>query len=383
VIQPTATTEHVILTTLPEIDRLIFGEADPFRFEAAEEARLRLSFVRDALLLHREGCPEYGRFLERLGFEVETLQEPADLDRVPQLPTSIFKRLTLTSLPVSAMEKRCTSSGTAGTLSVVWRDRTTLDRLLGSLRVGIGLIASWFDDEAEAINLGPDRQQAGDLWFSYVMSLVELVSPTRHCVDRGELDLAAAAGGLLMALARAAQVALVGPPALAVALAEDIQRRGITVRGGDRLTVVTGGGWKRDRESALDKGAFRRLMVETLGLEGEERVRDAFNQVELNTIVMECEHHGKHVPPWLHVTIRDPRTLQPVPPGVPGLLSYLDPSAASYPCFIIADDVGMLRSDPCRCGRPGRTVELIRRVEQMESWGCAIKMGQAYLQPAG
>jgi long-chain-fatty-acid---luciferin-component ligase len=114
--------------------------------------------------------------------------------------------------------------------------------------------------------------------------------------------------------------------------------------------------------------------VETLGLRDDGQVRDVFNQVELNTAFVECAQHQLHVPPWVEVIVRDPYDLSPVPPGETGLLSYLDPSATSYPCFLISEDIGMASTDGCACGRHGQTVEIRRRLLTSDHQGCALRL---------
>lgn len=367
--------QHEVLLPLSELDRLIFTEHG--RGETVQDDEtLRLGLVRESVTHHLEHCPAYAGFAERLGFEVDALESPEALDYVPQVPTSAFKHATILSIPTEQTAKRCTSSGTQGTISVVHRDRFTIERLLGSTRRGLELlVGDWYEDEVYVLNLGPDQAEAGDLWFAYVMSLIGVDYPTRHAVAAGIFDPHETLAALEALSDAVAFPVLAGPPALIMAVAEFALARGdISI---PHLAIVTAGGWKR-AGTQVAREEFNELMVRAFGLADTRRVRDAFNQVELNTVLLECEHQRKHVPPWLHITVRSPRTLEPLPYGEQGLLSYLDPSASSYPCFILADDVGRVRKGPCGCGFAGRTLEVERRLERAESWGCALKMDREW-----
>lgn len=367
--------EREVLQGLGELDRLIFTEYGR-QDSVQDDELLRLRLARDSVAHHLERCPAYAAFAQRLGFAVDALRQPEDLHMVPQLPTGAFKRVPVLSIPAEQTAKRCTSSGTQGHLSVVHRDRLTIERLLGSTRRGLELLGDWHEDEVRVLNLGPDQTEASDLWFAYVMSLIGVDYPTTHAVIDGVFDPRRALAQLEELAEEAMLPVLAGPPALVLSLARAaLERGGVAL---PQLAIVTAGGWKREDERRFDRQEFTELLVAAFRLPDDRRVRDAFNQVELNTVMVECEHHRKHVPPWLHVIVRSLTTLEPLASGQRGLLSYIDPTPSSFPCFIVADDVGAVRDGPCECGWPGRTLEIDRRLERAESWGCALKMDRAW-----
>ncbi|NNH75653.1 hypothetical protein HLB23_38365 [Nocardia uniformis] len=366
------TSGHTVLNAVYPVDRLVFGDA-----WTTDDPALRIQLIRDSVRHHLDNCALYACYAERLGFSVELVQSQQDLAFVPQLPTTVFKRGTrILSCDPDAIARRCTSSGTQGRLSEVYRDRTTIERLLGSVRRGVELLGDWHEDEVAVLNLGPSRAEAGDLWFAYVMSLIDVPFHTEHAVHSGVFDRESARRALVRLRDQFPTVVVIGPPALVLELAGRLDSRG-RGDGGD-LLVVTAGGWKRYNGKVLDRSEFTGVVRKAFGLRHDDQVRDAFNQVELNTIVLECAQRRKHLPPWLEVIVRDPRTLKAAPGGAPGLLSYLDPTAVSYPGFILADDYGSVCDEQCPCGVPGRTLEHHRRVERTEEWGCALKMDRDY-----
>jgi long-chain-fatty-acid---luciferin-component ligase len=96
---------------------------------------------------------------------------------------------------------------------------------------------------------------------------------------------------------------------------------------------------------------------------------------ELNGALLECEHHVKHLPPFIHLSIRNPSNLdEEIPFGEEGLPLFLDPMAHSYPGFIIADDnvaMAVAPSERCACGRIGPALTMnVRRAQGAEEKGC-------------
>jgi len=368
-------TEREVLPAMPVLDRLVFTEYGRQAI-VQDDSVLRLTIIRESLAHHLERCPTYARFTQQLGFDLDSLHKPEDLDHVPQFPTNAFKRAPVLSIPIEETAKRCTSSGTQGRISAVHRDRLTIERLLGSTRRGLELLGDWYEDEVRVLNLGPDQAEAGDLWLAYVMSLIGVDYRTSNSIVGGAFDPRRSLAELEEIAEAVSLPVLAGPPTLVLAVARAALDRGIVSM--PQLAIVTAGGWKQEDAQRLDRNEFTEIVTRAFGLDDDRRLRDVFNQVELNTVLVECDHHQKHVPPWLHVTVRSLTTLEPLPYGEQGLLSYLDPSASSYPCFIVADDVGTVRKGPCDCGWPGRTLQIERRLERAESWGCALKMDRAW-----
>lgn len=361
--------EHETLNSTSNLDSLIFDD-EAFSLTLHQQVELRDRYVRAAFAHHLKNCAEYAVFARRLGANKTDLP----VGQIPVIPTSAFKAQSLLSVPKQEIAKFCLSSGTRGIQSCVARDRISLERLLGSVRAGISLIESWHEDEVEVLHLGSERKEAGDIWFPYVMSLIELLHPTHHFVRDGTFDVHSAAEMLNSILKRSENhVAVVGPPFRVMELVHHLSSIGGCI-GGDDVTVVTGGGWKRFAGAEIPRDEFRKQVRDAFGMSSESQVRDTFNQVELNTVFMECASHRKHVPPWVYARTRDPETLAVQPNGEEGLLSYIDASATSYPAMIVTDDVGTVFEGRCSCGREGTTIEVSRRLNRSAARGCSLAL---------
>jgi long-chain-fatty-acid---luciferin-component ligase len=372
--------ERVVVRSTTELDCHVFRDFEDqciYDLDLQSQKDAREKLVREAFVRQLQACPAYRGFVQRRLGTVDPDTLP--LSELPVFPTTAFKgNASLLSVAPAEVERWSKSSGTQGPQSVVPRDRITLERLLGSVQAGTRLIDTWYEGTIELFNLGPAREAAGDIWFTYVMSLVELVHETHHEVQNGKLDAFATADRIEQALGRSPRVGLIGPPVLVLELLERWAAQGRSVDAAERLTIITAGGWKRHGGVALARPELEQRCADGFKLQHRHQVRDAFNQVELNSVFMECSAHHKHVPPWVFACTRNPATLAAQPAGTPGLMSFLDASANSYPAFIVSDDVGTVEEGDCACGRSGTWISIQRRVEGRGQRGCAIAMDRAY-----
>jgi long-chain-fatty-acid---luciferin-component ligase len=351
----------------------LLASSDVSRLDPATTAELRLRLIREAAAWHLRRNDRYARYCAGVGFSLGDLRDPSDLVRLPLLPASLFKRgaETVATRPADDMVLHTTSSGTQGAVSVVPRDDLTLNRFFATAGIGVFEVLGQERSELRWFNIVP--VQAGHLWIAYVMAGVAVfsdgdcyVEDDTFLVERFLTDLAAA---------RDSAVLVVGPPALILDAADAARAAGITLHPGSM--VITIGGWKRATGKMIPRAEFIERVGTAYGLTDGRQVRDTFNMVELNTVIFECAEHTLHVPPWLYLDARDPRTLTPLPSGQTGVLAFLDPTPTSYPGFVISDDFATVYRDvPCGCGRTGDTLRVDRRINRIEGRGCALKLDQ-------
>jgi len=86
-------------------------EHGPYAFERQEKREHLLQRLRKLTEHHQEHSEPYRNILQGLGCDVSQLQQPED---IPFLPVSLFKTLTLKSVPDEEVVKTMTSSGTTG-----------------------------------------------------------------------------------------------------------------------------------------------------------------------------------------------------------------------------------------------------------------------------
>lgn len=354
-----------------ELEELIYESTDAYAHPV--DPASRVEWIASAAEHHLATNTVFGRLANHAHFSPDELRATGDLATVPLLSSGLFKRRDVTSA-VEGTLRLCKSSGTRGAQSVVPRDRVTLERFVGTVLHGMREFLG--DSELrEVLVLGPPPAEAGELWFSYVLTLVELLHDTSFLVRDGQLE-ADAAYRRLEAFEPGAEPTIVAPPALLFDFLGWMEARDLTLDlSGRNAYVVTAGGWKRRHDESVDRDELTATIVARLGVE-PGHVRDVFNMVELNTVLFECELGHKHVPPWLVALARRPSDLGVAEPGEEGLLSFLDPTATSYPSFILSDDFGVVEHERCDCGRHGQTVAINRRLAAIEERGCGLKMAR-------
>lgn len=359
-------------------DFLSFQDEEIFLWDDSKRNEFQEANIYRAFEYHYKNCQPYKDYCDFIGVTPQSLKDSKRLNLIPQIPTVLFKNFDISSVDDSLIVKKCTSSGTQGQISKIYRDETTIDRLLCSITVAAKDFLQVENEEAVVANLGPSTEEAGDIWFSYITSITDLLFETEHFVREGIL-LNDELYSFLKHYTSDKNLILMGPPIMFKKFIEYLVANGLSLKLKNGTKVITAGGWKQYSGEKIDRDVFEQMIMKSLNVQKME-IYDSFNQVELNTVVFECENKKKHIPPWLKVIVRNPTTLDEVSEGELGILSYLDSSAVSYPCFILSDDIGKVYSN-CKCGRKGQTLEIVRRVNRVELKGCAIKIesqGRSY-----
>lgn len=136
--------------------------------------------------------------------------------------------------------------------------------------------------------------------------------------------------------------------------------------------LVHSGGWKKLADQAVDNSVFRQRLVDRFGL---RKVHNFYGMVEqMGSIFIEGEEHGAlSAPNFSDVIIRDPITLEPLPPGREGLIQVVSLIPHSYPGHsLLTEDLGAVVSvDSGAGGRYGKTVKVIGRLPRVELRGCS------------
>jgi len=330
--------------------------------------------IEKAFQFHVSNNINYKKYVESFNLENHG-GESFSLDKIPLIPSSFFKMqdMDLMSLPKDEIIKFCTSSGTQGNLSIVPRDEDTLLNFYSSIASAMPIYDIERTGNHKVFILGPDTEEAGDLWFSYVLSSMSLSFQTEYLEKNGEFDFQKALKKISDAVENLNEILIIGPPFRILELCEYIKRVNGTLPLCANSYVISAGGWKNRQKEAIPRQKYQEIVKNTFEVDSAA-VRDSFNMVELNTVLNECKYHQKHVLPWMDVVARDPKTNKMLPDGEVGILAFYDSSSYSYPCFILGEDYGLTRTGRCKCGWIGKRIEIVRRMNRIESRGCALKM---------
>lgn len=324
-------------------------------------------WVEDAVARACALSPRYRAYVDR----VRSLPEPRFDAHAPLLPSGVFKTGSIDAELSEGDALVTQSSGTMGTRSRVPRDDLTLMRLLAGLNAEIRRLL-----EVESLSrpVGVLAESPSDdepTWLSYLIHLTGAAFDSFGLLaPGGGFDDDALDAFLAAAATNVGGGCIAGPPAYLVDLADHVRRRRGHVP--PETFVLAIGGWKARGGRVYRPAEVRSQVTSGLGLD-EHRFRDTYSMVEINTLILECRALRKHVPTWLRVEVLDPRTGRRAARGEDGVLCFWDPTAQSYPGFVMSDDVGVL-DDRCSCGAAGPVVEVVGRVNRTEGRGCAAKL---------
>lgn len=322
---------------------------------------------------HQQGCDGYARILSVLDFDPH---QPHAAEDFPPLPTRLFKRQRLQSIPDAAVHKVLTSSGTSGQSP----SRIVLDSLTAGLQTRIlTRIVSDFIGKSRLPLLIIDApstvksrtafsaRAAGILGFSIFGR-----NPTYALTDDMGLDwdnldrfLAAHGNGPVLLFGFTFMVWSHFVAALRAAGRRLALDQGI---------LIHGGGWKKLEDSAVDDTAFKAGLAEVAGIGA---VHNYYGMVEqTGSIFMECEAGHLHCPLYCDIIIRD-SDFTPLALGQRGLVELISLLPRSYPGHVLLteDEGTIIGQDDCACGRPGKYFRIHGRAAMAETRGCSDTYG--------
>jgi phenylacetate-coenzyme A ligase PaaK-like adenylate-forming protein len=330
---------------------------------------------KDALLLqhltaltahHQAQCPPYARLVKALGGKT-----PASVAEIPFLPVSLFKTDLLTSVPEDQLFKLVTSSGTTGqAVSRITLDRDTaalqsralaaiMADLLGPQRLPMVIVdcASTLKDRVRF-----NARAAG------ILGMMTFGRQHFYALDD---DMRLDVEGLRAFLDKFAgtRVLLFGFTWLVWKhFAPETAQAGLRF---DDAILVHSGGWKRLADEAVDNATFKARLAKMTGI---GTVRNFYGMAEqVGSVFVEGED-GLLYPPWFaDIIIRDPLTLQPLPPGETGIVQVLSLLPLSYPGHsLLTEDLGVIEHiDGAAPGRHGKGLRIVGRVPKTELRGCS------------
>jgi long-chain-fatty-acid---luciferin-component ligase len=298
------------LKTLSFIDDLIYQNDECYHLPVDHINEIQTSLIIDAFRYHYNNCSAYTTYCKALGIGPNDIVKSEDLCKIPLIPSILFKEYDIMSCSPDEIVKVCTSSGTRGSISKVYRDEVTLDRFMGSVQCCLDQIMNL--DDAYCINLGPTTEEAGDLWFSYAMSLVDMIYPTEYFVINDIFYAEKAYKRILEEKNKYENIIIIGAPIMFLEFVNYLKQNNLKIESCENFYFLTAGGWKRFSGQQIPRPEFISLMQEYFINSSEKYFRDILNMVELNTVLPECEAKVKHLPPWVKVLILDPINLKPV-----------------------------------------------------------------------
>jgi long-chain-fatty-acid---luciferin-component ligase len=347
-----------------------------FRFLETEHQDIKGYLISDNFKYHYENNPHYRLICQEKGVSPVDIQTFEDLSKLPLIPVSNFKQTDshlLLSKPLNEIEFEMKSTGTSGIPSISRRDSESISRALFGI---YSMYREMFTfSRGAGLFLFPSSEEVPEMGMVKVLNMFSGMFDATRCLVKRASFKPIEAIEALQKWGNLHNRHIVGPPFLIYKLVNYLKENNIRLQLDKQTRIITLGGWKRFIGSEIPREQFNEECSEYLGIQADQ-IRDMYGLVEANMLAIECEHHSKHIPPWVHFSVRDVKDLSlEVPRGKRGVLAIIDPTSLSYPGFILTEDLVYLEKEyECACGRTGQKVVYISRISGAEIGCCAINL---------
>lgn len=340
------------------------GVATPLGDGAFEALALR------AFVHQFEANATYRVFCEGRGVRPDTVARWQD---IPQVPARAFRHVDLVSAD-GTPEATFVTSGTTGAEGA--RGRHPVPRLSlyrASLRPAFAAYLLPEGARLHLLSLVPSPDLAPESSLSTMIGDVAdtFASGTSWLAHPGT---GTDAEAFLAAADRAEQeglpVLVIGTAFAFVHLLDALAKAGKRVRLPDGTRIMETGGFKGRSRSVSRAELYAeieaRLHVPAIRVVNEYGMTELLSQLYEPVLPGGPGARGRHVPPpWLRVRALDADSLEPLPPGRAGLLTFFDLANAGSVCPVLTEDVGSVADDGVR---------LRGRAREAEPRGCSLAL---------
>ena len=345
--------------------------------------RAFLRAMQEAFAYHYLRCPEFQKLCADQQFYPWDLRRSEQLPNIPYFFVTCLKYHKVRSVPKNRIVLTLRSSGTGGQTSAIYLDRTSLRRIKDIVRHIYMDLDMVNDVRTNYLCFTYDPEVAKDVGTAFSDKLLTGLTRVNHVCyaiiwdeekKDWHLDIPRVQKALERFEASGRPFRLLGFPAHTWSVLQQIieDRGGRPFRFGPKSYVITGGGWKNFDDRQIDPVVFREQVGRWLGIP-TGHVRDLYGMVEHGVPYCECEKHRMHVPIYSRIYVRDPATLELLPPESEGLLQFVTPYHNSFPAIsLLTTDRGLIQEKQCRCGRESPVLKLLGRAGVSKHKGCAI-----------
>lgn len=357
----------------------LFSVKDPYDLKNTET--LFTKALAENCLFQYSHCKEYTCILNRLNFDPESLCNTPDFYAdLPFIPTLLFKRRKMFSLPERKLLIKATSSGTSGVnVSEIGFD-------FGSLLCGLKMVLT-VGKKHRLFSLKPchyiimgykphrsnrtavTKTAYGATLFTPALSRTYIL---KYKNGKYFPDFEGVINAVKKGEGAKLPYRFMGFPAYTYFLLKIMDEKGIQVKLPKGSKIFLAGGWKQFYAQQADKKELYALAEKVLGI-GEDNITEFFGAVEHPVLYCTCKNHHFHVPIYSRVIIRDADTLKPVKNGTVGLVNLMTPMVKGTPVLsVMTDDLGILHEgSECGCGIDTPYLEIIGRVAPDNIKTCA------------
>jgi long-chain-fatty-acid---luciferin-component ligase len=357
-----------------ECDKLL-EHPDPLRMSIKDIHEWKYKMFKQAFAFHFNNCPEYKRYCELHNVRPEDIKTYEDLIKIQPIPSDIFRdsEKLILSIPENEVIKVLTTSSTTSKNPVRYAlDKITFEKMKNFNAKSWQKVFEILPGSMIFLTPSPTETKVGLVGGAYEIfkSIGFNESDINFAAKGGNFDSEVV---LNFITKYKHPIYLYGPPFAYWSLVEYMKNKGKKIDLGAESRLIITGGWKGVK-GEVSKEELYKGMAEIFGV-NENQIRDGLGLTDVMGMIPECSYHKKHVPPWYHVSIRNPENInEEVDEGKTGLLAVMSSFISSYPAFTLPGDMGAVWEKECKCGFTGQTVEHRGRASKLGARGCAIRL---------
>lgn len=365
-----------LLSTLKEegLDPIKVALSSVSELYAMPEAKLlafKTSLIKDAFAFHYANNEFFRASCNEKGITPNSIQSPEDLVKIPLVPISIFKSAhshKLLSVSLREIELEMRSTGTSGIPSVARRCSNTVN--YGVLGI-YAMYREFFKiSKGAGLYLCPSTEEIPEMGMIKALNMLAGLLDTHRFMVTQDRFVPEEALAQLNEWSNKFDRHVIGPPFIIHRFISFLKATNQKVQLDKNSYVITLGGWKRFSGQMISRVDFNNECMEYLGVD-KSQIRDMYALVESNVVAIDDEYGVKHVSPFVHFSVRDPKQLdQEVAIGETGQLAILDPLAISTPGFILTEDLVRLLPKQSTSWRSGQRLQYVMRLPESTEFGC-------------
>ncbi|NQY49329.1 MAG: LuxE family acyl-protein synthetase [Colwellia sp.] len=331
----------------------------------------KCSLVFESFKFHYNNNDFYRVSCDKKGITPDILSSSKDLIKIPLIPIELFKAndsYKLLSKSLNTIELEMRSTGTSGIPSVSRRCDETVDNAIFGI---YGMYREFLKiSKGAGLYLCPSTEEIPEMGMIKALNLLAGLLDTHKFMVKNETFSPEESLEQLENWDNKFDRHIIGPPFLINRFIRFLKATNTKVKLDKSSLVITLGGWKRFSGEMLSRNEFNQECMEYLGVK-EGQIRDIYALVESNVVAIDDENGVKHVSPYIHFSVRDPKNLdKEVPEGEIGQLAILDPLSCSTPGFILTEDLVRLLPKTEEDKRNGQRMQYIMRLPESKEFGC-------------
>jgi len=356
---------------------ILLDQRNPFNLDEKVAEKMKFEAFKEAFTHHFNNCKDYRKYSEMNNIKLDDIKTVKDIIKIQPIPSDAFRDVDklIRSIPENEIVSVATSSSTTSQKPCRYPlDAVTLRRTVKS---AIQFLKDVDFTSGSVFMLTPSAQESDTglvKGMSYALQKgFNFGENLYFAVKKGKFETERLISQIKESTSRPRHI--YGPPFAFMHLVEYIEDNNIELKLDKGSRLVTTGGWKTVKRD-VTKGELIERVSKAFGVNCDQ-IRDGYGLTDIYTMIVECENHQKHVPPWVHVSARNPKNInEEVKDGKSGLLVLMSCFVNSYPAFVVTGDMGAVWKSKCKCGRTGQIVEHRGRATKLGARGCAIRLEQ-------